>query len=800
MALCTAAPELAAADGARFAIAAQPMPSALTTFAVQSHMQLLYRYDEVAGVRSNPLNGTFEKREALRRLLLGTGLEATYASDTAATIRPLRSIARRDIQAGASGRQSIPAAPSFAPVAADTARAPDSLSEIIVTATKRAESIERVPATITAIRAAMLDVEGIESTRDLQFHTPSLVISSNVQFDQPYIRGIGSDLLTIGEDSNVATYIDGIYVSRPVAMFQQLLDVERVEILKGPQGTLYGRNATGGVINIVSEDPSDQLTEKALLSYGSHHSLRLGATLSGPLAQGVAGLISVLSADQDGYVTDTHTGGRLESESDLAGRAALKITRGDATVTLGGDVSRERDTRGQGFHVEAPGAGSLGGVLPSDPLENSADYPPRTVVGGAGLRAQVDLVLGRYHLVSLSGYRESDFDVDIDLDDSSRPFATIAPEREHADSLTEEVRVNAQPTRRLSLVGGLYLLRENSHALYDITVSPASIHTAPQGENTTQAYAAFGQADVQITRGLKLSVGGRESDETKSVSAISTHPAPALVSAGRKSWNAFTPYLGLELTLPQSVFLYATASEGFKSGGFDALTRGAPEFDPEFVWAYEAGVKSSLLERRLVVNLSGFYYDYTDMQVTRNSPAGIVSTVVNAAKSSIRGLEGELQARLPRGLSVDLGVSWLDARFERYMTVNPNTDPNVVLDLAGNTLPRAPPVQTVLGVQYETRVRGALALSFRADGQYRGETYFDAFDSPQLREGGFCTLNLSLALARDIGSWKWTVQVYGKNVTDKTYATNAAQSNGFYGVVKWYDPPATVGITLRAAR
>ncbi len=785
------------------------MPAALVAFAAQAHMQLLYRYDEIASTRANEVTGNLDKREALRRLLLNTGLVATYSSDDAVSIRPVSQ------STGGSAPRSPPAqgqttngqsatppqiAPTGPPAQSSQNESAENvaLQEVIVTANKRPENIQDVPASITAFTAAALQTQAVWNTEDLQFHTPGLVISSNVEFNQPYLRGIGSDLLTIGEDSNVATYMDGIYVSRPVAMFQELLDVERVEVLKGPQGTLYGRNATGGVINIVTQEPSNELTETGVISYGSLNAVRAGATVSGPLTSSTSGLVSVMTSDRDGYVTDVYDGRHLESESVFAGRAALKFQLGDTgSLLLGGDLSRERDTRGQGFHVEEPGANATG-ILPTDPFQNSPDFPPETRIDTRGLRAALSWDLGAYQFISLTGYRESDFNVDIDLDDSNVPFATIAPEEEHADTLTEEMRISSDAKQPVSFVAGLYYLHEQSHALYNIFVLPASINTAPDGANTTNAYAAFGQLNWKLSDWFKFTLGGRESAERKSVTVETNFPPPTEVDKAARSWNAFTPHFGLELTPSDNELLYATASRGFKSGGFDALTRGAPEFNPEYIWAYEAGIKSSLLDKRMIANLAVFDYDYTNMQVTTIAPGGIISTVNNAAKSTIRGLEGQLQALLGGGLSADAGLSYLHARFDQYLTVNPSVDPNMTVDLAGNTLPRAPTIEANAGLQYETALGQGLGLLLRADGTYRSKTYFDVYDTQALSQGGFGLLNLSATLKKEIGGWRWSAKLFGRNVTDRIYATNAAQSGGFYGVVKWYDPRATFGIALRA--
>ena len=198
----------------------------------------------------------------------------------------------------------------------------------------------------------------------------------------------------------------------------------------------------------------------------------------------------------------------------------------------------------------------------------------------------------------------------------------------------------------------------------------------------------------------------------------------------------------------------------------------------------------------MIFNLSAFYYNYSNLQVNTISPGGIIQSVTNAAKARVEGVEAQLQGQLGAGFSIDGGLSLLDAKFVDYKTVNPAVDPNVTVDLKGNNLPRAPHVEANLGLEYDRPVSAKLKLRLRADTQYRSKTYFDVFETDLLSQHAFATVNLSAGLDGVFATHSWNLTAFVRNVTNKLYATNAGQSNGYYGIVKWYDLPRTFGASF----
>ena len=669
------------------------------------------------------------------------------------------------------------------------------LEEIVVTAQKRSESEQDVPIAVSAFTARDMESLGIKTTQDLERVTPGFVLSSNVHFAQPYIRGIGNSTLTIGSDSSVATIVDGVYMTRPVAAFQQFLDIERVEILKGPQGTLYGRNATGGVINVVSQQPTAEPSGRAEVSVGDYDLFRTAATVSGPIAgEAVRARVSVLSSSHDGFVKDIGTGSELENEQVFAGKfSVVADLNARTTLTTAGDFSRERDARGQGLKILIPGAGSIGAILPSDPRTVDLSYRPFTNVDEDGMRVQVDHSEDAWGLTSISAYRYSRFDVGIDLDASSRSYSTVDPESESSRAFTQEVRFNSRGDQRFNYVVGGYFLKERAETQFNIHLLTANIVTAPNGFTDVTAYAGFADVSYRLTDRLLASVGGRYSTEQKDARVVTNFPPPTVTNTATDRWNAFTPRFVLQYFATKDVMLFASASKGFKSGGFDVLTRGAPRFDPEYIWAYEAGIKSEWLDHRLQANLSAFTYHYTNLQVPQIQPGSVIQSITNAATAKVKGAELALRAAPTSWLSLDSGVALLDAKFGTYLTVDTTVSPPAPVDLAGRYLPRAPKLQGFVGATVSAPAGSLGRFDFESNAAYQSQMFFDSFNQAITSQAGYGLVNASVTWIPHEAHWKLTA--YGRNLGNRLYATNGGQSTGQYGTVVWWGDPRTFGLT-----
>jgi iron complex outermembrane recepter protein len=767
-----------ASEARHFSIAATDLHAALEQFSRQSGVDLVYSPDQVRTRQVSAVAGDLSPSAALDRLLRGTNLQYRFTGANTVVIMP--AAARVDDQGGAGG----------GPTGPQSEAAAGNQDEIIVTAERRAANVQRVPITINTFSGEQLQAQGVDNTADLQARTPGFLMSSNIVFAQPYLRGIGNSTLTIGSDSSVAVHVDGVYMTRPAAAFQDLFDVERVEVLKGPQGTLYGRNATGGVINIITQAPTDTFTARGDLTLGNYNRVTVNGTISGPLSDNVAGRLTAMSSTRDGYVRNLYNGTRLEDEDVQAIRGALRFEpSSDLSITLSADALRERDTRGDGLKSVITGAGSAGYSIPPDPHDVRKDYQNHTNVDLAGASARVEWDLGDVTLHSLTAFRHSAFNLALDLDLSDNAHSYVDPETENSDTWTQEVSLASDGAGPFEWIAGVFYLNEDADTLFNIF--QPGINTHPNGFNQTTAWATFGQASLWANDQLRFTLGGRYSEETKDARVITNFPAPTQTQTGEHSWSAFTPHASIDFFPTENTMLFLSATRGFKSGGFNATARGLPRFDPEFVWSYEGGVKSSFDEGRLRTNLSVFHYDYQDLQV-RALVSGIISGVTNAAAATVDGAEAEVVYRPMDNTTFNLGVSYLDATFDDFPTTNPDVGPTPI-NLAGNSLPRAPNWQISFGAEHAFEL-GAGTLTVRGDWAYQSETFFDEFNDPTRRQKPFSTL--AGRVTYEPAGAAWSLALWGRNLTDEDYITNTLRSAGTYGTAYQYGPPMTFGVTL----
>ncbi len=756
----------------------QDVALTLDGISISSGLQILYANNDLDGVVANAVNETYSPSGALDQALRGTGLEYAMVNDRTAVVRKSSFI--QDETASGNGSQ----------VGRDGASRRD---RIVVTAQKKEQDLQDVALSVQAFSRQDLDNQGVQNVQDLQLRTPGFTMGSNVVFGQPYIRGIGNGTLTIGSDSSVAVHLDGVYLTRPMSAYQEFFDVDRVEVLKGPQGTLYGRNATGGVLNIISAKPTDEFEASARFTYGNYNQLRGDATVSGPVAEGVAVRLTGFRAKRDGYTNNAFDGSDLGGQDIWGLRGQLLLEPADNfSVLIASDISREDSTRGQGFRVTEPGGGSAGATFFDDPFTVSKDYPARTYTKAYGVSATADLSLDGVNIKSITAFRHSEFMLSLDLDASDNAHSFVDPETEDSNAFTQELQISGGGDGFDWLIGGFYL-NEEASTLFDINILP-STRVVPNGFTDVNAYAVFGQTTVRLFDQLGLTFGVRWSGEDKEARVRLAGASPGPFTTDSEDWSAFTPRVALEYTPTDNILVYASYIKGFKSGGFNATSTAVPSFDPEKINSYEAGLRSTWGDDLLTANLTGFYYDYSDLQV-RALVSGIISGVSNAAKAEIKGLEGQFDLTPTDAFALNLNVSWLDAEFGEFLTADPDSAmPIAVIDLAGNRLSRAPELQLSGGAQYEWDLGDRSAFLIRGDVSYQSKVFFDEFNYDTRSQDGFATLSGKVGYTLPGGNL--TVDVWAKNITDKAYAVNILRSAGFYGTAAWYGAPRTFGVSL----
>jgi iron complex outermembrane receptor protein len=702
------------------------------------------------------------------------------------------------------------------------AQAQETLEPVTVTATKRGETLlQETPLSITAFSAAALENAHIEGIRDLGAFTPGLTVGNNASWAQLYIRGVGSNNVFPGSDPSTTVHVDGVYMARPMMVFAEFVDLERVEVLRGPQGTLYGRNSAGGTINLVTRLPADEVRGSLSAEFGDYGRQRFAGSLSGPLVAGrlMAG-IAAMTSERDGYVDNIHPAASPDEVNDEdieAVRAQLRFRPTEAIdIVLSADYYHSDDHRDVQKAVVTDVAGNL--VMLPPPFMPAVIADPWTVsmpgdasnsdIENQGVAGKVVIDLpGGQKLTSITAYRELDFLGANDSDWTEIVAMSVDDATERQHQFSQELQLVGS-TGRLDWLFGLYYLTEKdalrlngSLPLIGLMMfgSPA-LGSSNEVTSETDAWAGFAQGTFAATERLSVTAGLRYSHEEKSIDAMSALlfggvplPFGGFTQQGSADWDAWTPKFGLDYRLSDDSLLYLSVTRGFKSGGFNFSAQ-QPAFAPEFLWAYEVGIKSEWADRRLRLNASAFRYDYSDMQVqgfVDVSQTGGAPRVElrNAAEATVQGLELELTAVPVRNFELYAGIAWLDATYDEFMTARSAT-PNVPLDAAGNRLNYSPEWKLNLAARYEFPVGDYGTLALSAGYNWQDEVFFSQFNDPAMSQGSFGLANARVAFTSRDGHWQ--VAVFGTNLGDEAYYTAGADWSPL-GVIKHINPPRMIG-------
>ena len=692
--------------------------------------------------------------------------------------------------------------------------APGGLQEVIVTAQKRSQSIQSVPLAVSAVGGEALQERQINDIEDLAPSLPDVNFGKNVGIARIAIRGLGLDATVPGQEARVAYHTDGVYISRPTAQMDTFFDVNRVEVLRGPQGTLYGRNATAGAVNVITNDPEPTFGGYGRVTMGNYNLMTAEGAITGPLSDGVSARLAFTKTDRDGYGENLVTHQQIDNEHSRAVRAKVKIEPSSAfSVVLSADYSKEDDGNyvyhflGQGSPGAPPRAVALGGTTPSDPRDTFANVPQTDNREFYGFAANATASLGAVNMTSVTGYRNSYADLSGDHDGTQAPVSAIRI-LEKARQFSEELRLDGTVADLRWLVGGFYF---NEDGYGEADFSPVLAFTNSFESRgllfngtfkTAPATAAFGQLDYEIVPGLTLSAGLRYSRETKSIDQrgqidLTTPATPnftpnyTLFQDQSATFSSTTPHVNLEYAITRRILAYATYSQGFKSGGFN-LTGFTPPVKPEKLTNYELGLKSDWLDGALRFNASAFDYDYRDLQVQKVVNAAAI--LVNAATARVRGVETEFVIRPVQPFELSGNVSLLDAKFTAFTTSDPARPALGVMDLSGNELPQAPRLTANAAAQYTFDLHQAdLALRGEISGTSR--VYFSAFNRNEVSQAGYAKGNVLLTYSRNSGL---TCSLWARNVTNRLTVSSSQVSSGFLGfpIMGTFDPPRTFGASV----
>jgi len=704
--------------------------------------------------------------------------------------------------------------------------ADQAIAEVIVTAQKREQNLKDVPISITAVNAQQLDRMNVMRLSDLSNRAPGFLIEKSSNVETVFIRGVGGSGRNIGFTSRAGIYIDGVYSGQPGAIDQSLADIERVEILRGPQGTLFGRNTVSGAVNIVTRPPTGDFGAGVEANVGNLNGRNLTAYVRGPLvADKLFAKLSAFGERRDGYVENlfdgSHHGGQLRTESV---RGALRwLASPDLTFDLSADYSRDRSQIGAiesisnfvGMGLVDPTAPALFQINENTPrIRDNKNF-------GTSLTGVYTLP-GDHTLTSITAYRVTDSFRQADNDYS--PLALLSSQ--YADDfrqVSEELRIASPSTGRLRYVAGVFFLDELAKANRTIRIGADVVGRLPaapgaivpsSGRVRTQSYAAFANIDLDIVDQLTLNIGGRYTYERRSLIYNLDGSRSGGFGIGiltnfrdHATEDRFTPTIGLTYKMTPETNLYAKYSEGFKSGGWnvDFLNRGqvapiagqsgAPfAFKTETAHSYEIGIKAEMLERRLRFNAAGFLASYGDYQINQfiNNGASTVLILTNAAKVDTSGVEASLEAQITPDLRLTLDGSWLRTRFVSFPGGGLNGR-----DASGNRLPFAPRFMGAVGGEYTLPFNlagGHISLFYQYN--FRGFSYAaqeNVIPGQQIPSYGISTGRVSWRSA----DRRYELALWGENLGDHRYIVN--QGLDFLGTkLQQWGEPLTWGVELKA--
>jgi iron complex outermembrane receptor protein len=664
----------------------------------------------------------------------------------------------------------------------DLVLAVSSFSErMTVTATKTgAADIQATPIAVTVLPASTLEQLGLQTVEGLAGVVPGVTISQHTGAAQVTIRGIGTNSTVAGADPSSTVHLDGVYLGRPVMVLMDFLNVERVEVLRGPQGTLYGRNSVGGTINIVTRQPVNTLETSVRLTAGNYDKLRAEGAVSGPLIRNkVMGNFAFLRGTRDGFVKDlNHPAHSLGSEDSWAGRGQLRVVfAAQSELLLSGDYGRFEGVpltyakpivAKPGFSFDNPS--SLWAVRTSHLASGN------NIQQGAAAKLVVRLNAATT-LTSLTAYRKSNYRFFIDSDATELPVLTSdVPDLQHQAS--QEVTL-AQHTSKLIWVAGAFFLRDHNEGQVEITVYPRGTQTRPFATIRGEASAMFGQATYRLLRRVSLTGGVRYTDEQKDLentggeyvigTAILNNPASFYDFFDRAAYHAWTPKGSIEVQASRDTFVYFSATRGFKSGGFN-ITAQEPgkAFGPEFAWSYEGGLKRTMADGRVRANTAMFYTAYRDLQVQSFVRPAVID-ISNAGAASITGLEVEVAATAGHGVRFAGNVSWLEATYDRYLA---RAVGGTTFDAAGNRLNNAPEWSGSGSAVYEFATGRTGMASLRGDVSWQSRVFFTPLNDAVETQHAYGLVHLRAGF--EPRSHRWEMAIYVRNLTNTEYITGTA--------------------------
>ncbi|WP_226703594.1 TonB-dependent receptor [Microbulbifer elongatus] len=706
------------------------------------------------------------------------------------------------------------------------------LEEVTVTAQKREQSLQEVPVAVTAFGEDQLLENGVSDLTDLQKLSPNTTLQvgrgTNTTLTA-YIRGIGQADPLWGFEPGVGIYVDDVYIARPQGAVMDVYDVQRVEILRGPQGTLYGKNTIGGAVKYVTKRLTGDTEVSVSGALGSYNQTDFTVKGQTALSDNVFVGATVASYQRDGYGENVITGVDQYNKDVLAARVSLEANLSeDLWVRLAVDRTEDNSNSKHGYRL-APSFAGNEPVLDSvfDTQSNMVSDENVVLNEGASLTAEWD-VSDAITVKSITAYRAGESDTNIDFDSINAAEFDV-PARYADDQFSQEFQLSWQG-ESADLVAGLYYFDGMANGKYNAALFSA-VTNVSEGQTDTKSMSLYAHSNWALSDRMNLTLGGRITKDEKE-STINAYKILGVYSDdlagadpvngtgelaflapftdsfyGKKSWTEFSPKIGIDYAISDDVMTYASYSQGFKSGGFNLRAkeevdpRSADPFAPETVANYEVGVKSELADGRVRLNAAVFNSDYTDMQTgdsTRiyyaaTDAAELMQYVVNAGEAQVRGVEVEMVAAITDRLTATTTIGLLDPEYKEILVTQPDgsiEDESDVREMA-NT-----PKQTFMAqLSYAVPMAGG-ELMLNSTYSYRDDVRI--FEVPSaIDQDAYGLIDASATFYSADGNWNLSLQ--GKNLTDEEYIVAGYNLGDAFGIPAWntafYGAPRTIALT-----
>lgn len=698
--------------------------------------------------------------------------------------------------------------PSLASAAEASASSPVAVGEVVVTAQKRSENIQSVPMAVSALGAAAIKQRGVQGVGDLQNEIPGFKFGEFAGAGNLSIRGVGTAFVSGAGQSSVALYVDGVYLSQPKSFGMVQSDLSDIEVLKGPQGTLYGRNSTGGVVNFTTAAPTNTLAGGASLQYGNYSDTRESGYISGPLTDRIRGRLYVEGEQHDGYVTNDYTGQRLENLNALGGRLSLDADLTDVWTAALRVSSRREDCACSVLD----GIDPRFAIVPA-PFNDFNPYRINSPVHYSGWKADTLVSLKNtfklsdgIDLVSITGFNDFTDRAQYDtLANSAIPFPLKS--HVHTSTVTQELDLNGY-SKKLKWIVGFYYFndQQTNHSLSDESSvvglgyhsdfgDPASSFLEYTNQHSKEeSESLFGDITYEIAAGTRIYGGARVTYDrlTQELEVYTNDQGTILPGCSpqldpqKVSSTALTGRFGVQHDLSDDAMAYVQYSRGYKSPGFSQSSCNNP-YAAETVDAVEAGYKSRWLDRRLTINLAAFYYNYANFQLEQATLTGI--PVVNAPKSHVYGLEMTALYRPISRLRFDANLELLQASYDQFISQDPNMGVPIGTSLRGVQLDNAPTASGNIGVEIDQGLASFGSLTLRSEASLTTSYHLREFNVPWAIQGGYALYNFTLTYFPPDEHWQ--LRAFVKNATNVTRLGGVL---GFGGALGVYQPPRTFGV------